>query len=164
VAGEPAGALAADPRPPIPPQAGPEPAPADRDRELDLDAINSLWPSVIETIRGDNAMLAALLEGARPVALHADELRLAFPESAAFLKRKAEDVRNRQAAGRALEAVAGRSLRLSYELRADEDAGPDGDGPAMTADELVARLMEEFDAEELRPDRDEEPATAERDE
>jgi DNA polymerase III subunit gamma/tau len=118
---------------------------------------------VIETVRADNALLGALLEGARPVALDSDELRLAFPESADFLKRKAEDPPNRRAVGRALEAVAGRSLRLAFELRPDEDTGDQAGNAVMTADELVARLVEEFDAEELVPDVDANPATAERD-
>jgi len=162
VAGEPAGALAAEPRPSRA-QAPPEPAGPGQHPELDLDSMRALWPAVIETVRADNALLAALLEGARPVALDPGELRLAFPESAAFLKRKAEGLPNRQAVGRALQSVAGRSLRLGYELRADEDAGPASAGSAMTADELVARLMEEFDAEELVSEENEEPATAERD-
>jgi DNA polymerase-3 subunit gamma/tau len=170
VAGEPARALAAEPQAapaePAPAVAEPavaEPAVAEPDPELDLDSLRSLWPAVIETVRADNALLGALLEGARPVALDSDELRLAFPESADFLKRKAEDPPNRRAVGRALEAVAGRSLRLAFELRPDEDTGDQAGNAVMTADELVARLVEEFDAEELVPDVDANPATAERD-
>jgi DNA polymerase III subunit gamma/tau len=160
VAGEPAGALAAEPRAA---QAEPAPGGTEPHPELDLDSLRALWPAVIETVRADNALLGALLEGARPVALEAGELRLAFPESADFLKRKAEDRPNRDAVGRALQAVAGRSLRLGFELRPPEDAGPEAGDAVMTADELVARLAEEFDAEELVPDEDGKPATAERD-
>jgi hypothetical protein len=49
------------------------------------------------------------------------------------------------------------------ELRADDDPGHQAGSAVMTADELVARLVEEFDAEELVPDDDGKPATAERD-
>jgi DNA polymerase-3 subunit gamma/tau len=160
VAGEPAGALEAQDDPP---EAQPAAATAGAEQtpELDLDSMRALWPAVIETIRADNALLAALLEGARPVAVAGDELRLAFPESAAFLKRKAEGVPNRQAVGRALQSVAGRSLRLAFELRADDEAGPDPAASALSGDELVARLVEEFDAEELVAEEGGEPATAE---
>jgi DNA polymerase-3 subunit gamma/tau len=160
VAGEPAGALAAEAQPDRV-QPAPEPAGDEPDAEVDLDSIRTLWPAVIETVRADNALLAALLEGARPVGVGGDELRLAFPESAAFLKRKAEGLPNREAVGRALQSVAGRSLRLAFELRADEDADADPAASTLSADELVARLVEEFDAEELVADEDEEPATAE---
>ena len=129
--------------------------------EPDLDTIRSLWPAVIETVRGDNAMLAALLEGARPVGVAAGELRLAFSESAAFLKRKAEGVAHRDALRGALQAVAGQPLRLAYELRADGEAEDDPASAPLSGDELVARLMAEFDAEEVPLD-DQQPSAAER--
>jgi DNA polymerase-3 subunit gamma/tau len=136
------------------PVAAPEAAP-NGPASLDLDGIRSLWPAVIETVRSDNAMLAALLDGARPVAVGAGELRLAFSGSAEFLKRKAE--RHRDAVARALQSVAGQPLRLVYELQSDSD-GQAHDGPAacLSGDELVARLVAEFDAEELPAD-DREP-------
>jgi hypothetical protein len=107
-----------------------------------------MWPAVVETVRQQNAMLAALLEGANPVELAAGELRLAFAESAAFLKRKAEGIPNRQTLGEAVQTVTGRTLKLVYELRSDaetEQAAED----ALSEEELFARFMEEFDAEEL---------------
>ncbi len=177
VAGEPAAALVADraspgdPGPAAAPAAvaptpvvTPPPAPPATEAAqtvVDLDTVRSLWPAVIETVRADNAMLAALLEGARPIALEDDELRLAFPESAAFLKRKAEGNENREAVAGALATLGGRRLRLAYELAADEE-GHDPDGAALSGDELVARVMAEFDAEELAPDEGRQPATANR--
>ena len=104
---------------------------------------------------GDNAMLAALLEGARPVGLEGDELRLAFAESAAFLKRKAETAEQPRR-GRARRwprsPAAGWCWPTSCVSRGR--AGADGGRPAISGDELVARVMAEFDAEELL---DEEP-------
>jgi DNA polymerase-3 subunit gamma/tau len=142
----------------------PEPTANGEATALDLDAIRSLWPAVIETVRGDNAMLAALLQGARPVALGADELRLAFSEKAAFLKRKAEDIAHRETVSRALTAVAGHPLRLAYELRADgEEEEVNGGAAELTPDELVARLKAEFDAEEIPLQEDEEPVPARED-
>ena len=66
-------------------------------------------------------MLAALLEDAAPAALADDGLTLAWPESSAFLKRKAEDPANRDLIAKAIRSVTGSSLRLAYELRAEGD-------------------------------------------
>jgi DNA polymerase-3 subunit gamma/tau len=133
--------------------AGPAVAVAEPETEsgplLDLDTFRSqTWPAVVETVRERNALLGALLDEANPVELAAGELRLAFAESAAFLKRKAEDVANRKALGEAVQVVTGRPLKFLYELRAD--AGGERPQPARLSDEeLLARFMEEFDAEEI---------------
>ncbi|HVE69612.1 MAG TPA: DNA polymerase III subunit gamma/tau [Solirubrobacteraceae bacterium] len=116
---------------------------------LSLDVFRSdMWPAVVETVRQQNAMLAALLEGANPVELAAGELRLAFAESAAFLKRKAEGIPNRQTLGEAVQTVTGRTLKLVYELRSDAETEQAAEA-ALSEEELFARFMEEFDAEEL---------------
>jgi DNA polymerase-3 subunit gamma/tau len=122
---------------------------------LDLDAFRSLWPAVLETVRGQNAMLAALLEGANPVEVAAGELRLAFAESAAFLKRKAEGIPNRETLNQAVQTVTGTPLKLVYELRADAET-EEVAAEALSDEDLVARVMAEFDAEELPPDESEE--------
>ncbi len=54
---------------------------------------------------------------ARPVAVDGEELTLAFPSTAEFFKKKAEDPANRVAVGEALRALAGGRWRLRYELR-----------------------------------------------
>jgi hypothetical protein len=117
---------------------------------LGLDAATACWPAVVDLVRAENAMLAALLSDARPIAVHDQELTLAFPGGAAFLKKKAEQDDYRRVAGEALQAVTGQRLVLRYELR---DAGdePDGD-PVLSGEELVRRFMEEFDAEEVFED------------
>jgi DNA polymerase-3 subunit gamma/tau len=122
---------------------------------LDLDTLRSLWPAVLDTVRDQNAMLAALLEGANPVEAAAGELRLAFAESAAFLKRKAEGMANREALNRAVQAVTGHTVKLVYELRADAETEAAAE-EALSDEELVARVMAEFDAQELQPDEPEE--------
>ena len=48
-----------------------------------------LWPALVAQVRERNALLAALLAEARPLAA-GDRAELAFPAGAAFLKRKAE--------------------------------------------------------------------------
>ena len=130
----------------------PEPEPDEPSPVLDLDSFRSeTWPAVVATVRERNALLGALLDEANPIELTGGELRLAFAESAAFLKRKAEDVANRRTLGEAVQAVAGHSLKFAYELRADvEPRDPATKG--LSEEELVERFMAEFDAEELPAD------------
>jgi DNA polymerase-3 subunit gamma/tau len=113
---------------------------------LTLEALVSLWPDVLDTVRAGNAMLGAVVDDARPVELAGDRLVLAFGEDAAFLRKKAEERATRSALTEAVRAVTGHALTFSYELRV-------GEGPAqplaLSEDELVARLKDEFDAEEL---------------
>jgi DNA polymerase III subunit gamma/tau len=125
--------------------ASPQPAPG-----LSLQAVVDSWPAVVDVVRGANAMVAALLADARPVAVSERELTLAFPSGAAFLKRKAEQDDHRRAAVDAFRQVTGQSLALRYELReADARAHDPPDAPSLSGEELVQRFLEEFDAEEL---------------
>ena len=142
-------AEAATPEPDLKPDSAPESVGA-----LELDDATACWPAVVDLVRGENAMLAALLSDARPVAVKERELTLAFPGGAAFLKRKAEQEDYRRVAGEALKAVTGRRLVLRYELRDDEE---EQEGEAvLSGEELVRRFVEEFDAEEVLEDDPEE--------
>ena len=98
-------------------------------------------------------MLAALLADATPSAVTERELMLTFPPGAAFLKRKAEQDDHRRVAGDALRTVTGRALVLRYGLRESDDRDGEPAGPSpLTGEELVQRFLEEFDAEELLDD------------
>jgi len=121
---------------------------------LGLDDATASWPAVVDLVRGENAMLAALLSDARPIAVGERELTLAFPGGAAFLKRKAEQEDYRRVAGEALQAVTGQRLVLRYELRDDEEEN--GGEEVLSGEELVRRFVEEFDAEEVLEDEPEE--------
>jgi DNA polymerase-3 subunit gamma/tau len=139
----------------IPPQdAHPEPAPA----EPGLDTLVASWPAVVDFVRQDNAMLAATLDAARPAQLSGQALTLAFPSGAAFFKRKAEQDDYRRATADALRSVTGAKLALRYELSDEGPANPDADS-RLTGEELVRRFMDEFDAEEVLEDPDQEEAT-----
>jgi DNA polymerase-3 subunit gamma/tau len=118
------------------------------EESFDLEAMRSLWPAVLDTVREQNSMLAALLDGGTPIALARDELTVAFSESRAFLKRKAEDAPNREALGAAIQTVSGHVVRLAYELRPDDGEEPAA-SPKLSDEELVKQFLEEFDAEEL---------------
>jgi hypothetical protein len=112
---------------------------------------------VIEVVRQDNQLLGALLADARPVSLEGHDVTLAFPESKAFSKRKAEQDDYRRATAEALRSVVGAPLALRYELRDPAEVPAAGASPAeagLNQEELVRRLVEEFDAHEVLDDPD----------
>jgi DNA polymerase-3 subunit gamma/tau len=122
----------------------------------DLEAVSALWPAVVELVRGQNALIGALIAEARPVAVDGEDLTLAFASTAQFLKKKAEDPANRLTVGEALRAVTGGRWRLSYELRdelgiADQPAA----SPEHDEEDWIRRFVEEFDAEEIPGERSE---------
>jgi DNA polymerase-3 subunit gamma/tau len=114
---------------------------------IGLERALELWPAVVAQVRERNALVAALLAEALPVASSERELTLTFPAGAAFLKRKAEQDEHRRLATEVWRGVSGSSLALRYEL-GEGDEREDG-APALSGEELVRRFIEEFDAEEL---------------
>jgi DNA polymerase-3 subunit gamma/tau len=115
----------------------------------DIGSLQAAWPAVVELVRGQSALLGALIEEAEPVAVTRGELTVAFAASAPFLKKKAEDPTNRAVVAAALAEVTGRRWQLSYELQA-LSVGDRGERRPGSEEEWVRRLMEEFDAEELK--------------
>jgi len=125
---------------------------------LELDTVIASWPAVIDLVRQGNAMLAALLADARPVAIGERGLTVVFPAGAAFLKRKAEQDDHRRAAAAALRTVTGMPLALRYELRDVDDVQTAPGVAVLSGEELVRRFIEEFDAEEIIDDPDQREA------
>jgi DNA polymerase-3 subunit gamma/tau len=121
--------------------------------ELSFERLIALWPDVLDTIRASNAMLGAVVDVALPVELAGDRLVLAFGEDAAFQRKKAEERATRSALGEAVRAVTGHALTFAYELREGDHSPPP---QQLSEDELVARLKDEFDAEELDDSEEEE--------
>src|SRR5205807_9105915 len=94
----------------------------------DIASVRGAWPAVVELVRGQNALLGALIEEAEPVAVSREELIVAFAAGAPFLKKKAEDPTNRAAVAAALAEVTGRRWQLTYELHAVARGGARGAG------------------------------------
>jgi DNA polymerase-3 subunit gamma/tau len=145
------------------PRAGAEQAPGPEPERAavppSLDSLVSLWPAVVDLVRSENARLAAVIEGARPVGLDGAELTIGFGLS--FFKKQAERPADRMALSEALGALTGTRWRLAYELREDlvsEPAEEPADGDS--EERWLARFMDEFDAEELPAEQDDdgEPA------
>ncbi len=124
-----------------------EEAPAQSAEATTLDSLIELWPAVVEVVRGENALLGALIAEARPVELSGGELTLAF--GSPFLKKKAEDPANRVIVAEALRAITAGRWRLAYELREDLPERRPGAHEEQSEEGWLARFMEEFDAEEL---------------
>ena len=168
-AGHPAGAPAHVP----PPGAGPSPSataaaegpppatepspsamhapPQSSPQALDLAALRTLWPSVVDAVREENAMVGALLAEARPAELEGERLTVALTPGADFARRKIEA--NRPLVQTALRRLTGGALTLSLEL---SDGSPeDGDTaspPMLTEEELLERLKQELGAREIFED------------
>jgi DNA polymerase-3 subunit gamma/tau len=120
------------------------------DGDLSLESFTQMWPAVLESLEGESPMLAAALREARPSGLAEQDLTIAWPESAAFSKRQAEDPAKRELIAQSIRAVTGASLRLAYELGAEA-----AEAETITEDELVARFKHEFGAVEEPPKEEE---------
>jgi DNA polymerase III subunit gamma/tau len=129
----------------------PAPEPA---LELSLDHVRQLWPAVLEQLQAESPRMAALLEQATPLSLADGGLTLAWPESAAFSKRQAEDPAKHEQIARSIRAVTGASIRLAHELRADDELAPAAE-KQLSEDELVDRFKQEFSAVEEPPPTEE---------
>jgi DNA polymerase-3 subunit gamma/tau len=141
------------------PAPDPEPAPetadppAEGDEPPSLEAVMRVWPAVLDQLRqSGSAMLAALFEGARPVAVEPDGLvKVGFPASATFNKRKADVPEHRERFADALRTVVGAPLRPVYVLLEGEADAGSGSPSEHGVDEeaLLERIKSEFDAEEV---------------
>jgi DNA polymerase-3 subunit gamma/tau len=122
---------------------------------IDLEKVASLWPAVIDQVReSGSTVLSHALDSARPVALDAEEavLKVGFPASAAFNKRKAEAAEARQRFTDALRTIVGERLKPVYVLL-DPDEEPGGERQ-LSEEELVDLMRTEFDAELVVDDDD----------
>jgi hypothetical protein len=83
------------------------------------------------------------------VELRDGEVVIAFDDAQGFNRRKADGRTNRALLEDAIRALCGAGVRVCFELRALEE--PATDRPP-SEDELVARFVAEFDAEEIVPE------------
>ena len=140
----------------------PEPAAAERDEgpvaaassDLDLDGLKRVWPAVLQKLAETAPALAATFEGAHPVAMDAEGLKVGFPADKTFNKRKAEGAERRDAVAAAFESVVGQSIRPTYVLLEGEGEVPEApaaesDDSGIGEDAVMEKLKSEFDAEEV---------------
>jgi DNA polymerase III subunit gamma/tau len=124
------------------------------EEQVDLERVTELWPAVVDRVREDGSELqSTFFAAARPVAIEEDgparTLRIGFPPSAAFNKRKAESQEARDCLSEALRTIVGERLRPVYVLLDEEDTEAATHEAQLSEEELIARLKTEFDAEEF---------------
>jgi DNA polymerase-3 subunit gamma/tau len=147
-----------EPPPPFPPAQEPEAAAEVTVQDArgtggELEDLRAVWPAVLETLRERAGSLkAGIFAEASPASVSDGELVVTFPPSATFKRRKAQDQEYCEALAEAVRAVTGAHVRLRCELGDEDGASPAQDG--LSEEELVARFMAEFDAEELPDDDD----------
>ncbi len=147
-------------RPPEPPpptrEKEPEPEASVATASLDIDRVVELWPAVVDHLRDSgSAMLSTLFDEARPLAIDEERsvLRIGFPASARFNKKKAESSASIERMTEALTSIAGHRLRPAYELIDGQKEGDAPEAPAeMSEDELIDLVKDSFDASEVAPD------------
>jgi hypothetical protein len=113
-----------------------------------------VWPAVLDAVCADNQLIGAALSDARPVDLRDHELVVAFDHAETFNRRMVDTAEHRAVVEAALRGLAGRPLRVSYELRELEPEDAAAAAAPPSEDEIVARFVSEFDAQEIVPEPD----------
>ena len=128
----------------------PEPAPqVAAGPLLPFEDLAAAWPAVIDHVGTESAVLGAILAQAAPVALNETQLLIAFPQSAEFHRRKAQDARHRQAVSGAFLTITGCRLEIEYELSASVEI-PEAPGEQpLSEDQLADVLLNEFGGVEV---------------
>jgi DNA polymerase-3 subunit gamma/tau len=123
---------------------------------IDVDKVLELWPAVVEHVRDSGSeMLSSLFDGARPIAIERERsvLRIGFPSSAKFNKRKAEAQANVERIAESVKVIVGERLRPVYELIEGGDSA-DERGTPMGDDEVFELIKTKFDAREILDETD----------
>ena len=170
-----AGSTPAGPRDPSPapalpaenasPAAPPEEQPAAEEPEpeasvatatVEIERVVEVWPAVVDHLReSGSAMLSTLFDEARPLAINEERsmLRIGFPGSAKFNKKKAEASTNVERMTEAITVIVGTPMRPVYELiEEDGDAEVPEKPPELSEDEKIDLIKDNFDATEVVPD------------
>jgi DNA polymerase III gamma/tau subunit len=141
-----------------PKQNDPEPEASVAVATVEIDQVVDAWPAVVDHLRDSgSAMLSTLFDEARPLGIDEERsvLRIGFPSSAKFNKKKAEAKGNVERMTEAIAAIVGQPLRPAYELIEDEAPAVAPEEPAeLSDDEKVDLIKDNFDATEVVPDDD----------
>src|SRR6476661_6792391 len=117
---------------------------------VELEQLQEAWRrSILPAVEQRSIPIGSALAEARPAQLAGDTLTLAFPRTAAFHLKLAEDPKNAAMLRDALYEVTGRKLAIDFALgdRA-HDHGSEDDAPASEED-VVELMKSTFDAREL---------------
>jgi DNA polymerase III subunit gamma/tau len=123
---------------------------------VEIDAVVKAWPAVVDHVRDTgSAMLSTLFDEARPLGIDEERsvLRIGFPGSAKFNKKKAEASVNVERMTEAVGVIVGTRLRPVYEL-IEEDAPAEAEEETadLSEDEMIDMIKDNFDATEVVPE------------
>ncbi len=155
---EPSGAEApaAPPADDSPEQKEPEPEASVGTATVEIDRVVEAWPAVVGHLRDSgSAMLSTLFDEARPLEIDEERsmVRIGFPPSAKFNKKKAEAKGNVERMTEAIGTVVGTPLRPAYELIEEDNQQSAPEASAeVSEDELIDMIKDNFDANEVVPD------------
>jgi DNA polymerase-3 subunit gamma/tau len=134
----------------------PEPEASVATATVEIERVVEVWPAVVDHLReSGSAMLSTLFDEARPLAIDEERsmLRIGFPSSATFNKKKAEASANVERMTEAIGAVVGTHMRPAYELIEDDGATEAPEESAeLSEDEKIDLIKDNFDATEVVPD------------
>ena len=138
------------------PAPDPEPEASVATATIEIEQVVQAWPAVVDHLRDSgSAMLSTLFDEARPLEIDAERsaLRIGFPESAKFNKKKAEAKGNVERMSEAITVVVGTTLRPIYEL-VENDAPAESSEPTaeLSDEEKIDLIKDNFDATEVVPD------------
>jgi DNA polymerase III subunit gamma/tau len=137
-----------------------EPEAAVATATVEIEQVVELWPAVVDHLReSGSAMLSTLFDEARPLEIDEERsmLRIGFPGSAKFNKKKAEAAPNIERMTEAITVIVGTRMRPAYEL-VEEDgstATPETTGE-LSEEEKIDLIKDNFDATEVVPDEERE--------
>ena len=125
---------------------------------VEIDRVIEAWPAIVSHFRDSgSAMLSTLFDEAKPLAIDEERsmVRIGFPDSAKFNKKKAESSANVERMTEAITLIVGSRLRPTYELIQGDEQPAAPEAPAeVSEDDLVDMIKDNFDATEVVPDDD----------
>ncbi len=125
---------------------------------VEIDRVIEAWPAIVSHFRDSgSAMLSTLFDEAKPLAIDEERsmVRIGFPDSAKFNKKKAESSANVERMTEAITLIVGSRLRPTYELIEGDEQPAAPEAPAeVSEDDLVDMIKDNFDATEVVPDDD----------
>jgi DNA polymerase-3 subunit gamma/tau len=142
--------------PDVPEPSEPEPEASVATATVEIERVVEVWPAVVDHLRDSgSAMLSTLFDEARPLGIDEERsiLRIGFPGSATFNKKKAEAKGNVERMTEAITAIVGQPLRPVYELtdEGDQAAAPE-ETAEVSEEEMIDLIKDNFDASEVVPD------------
>jgi DNA polymerase III subunit gamma/tau len=150
----------ASPAAPPEEQPDPEPEASVATATVEIERVVEVWPAVVDHLReSGSAMLSTLFDDARPLAIDEERsiVRIGFPPSAKFNKKKAEASVNVERMTEAITMVVGTRMRPAYELiEGDEPAAAPEQTAELSEEEKIDLIKDNFDATEVVPDEERE--------